>query len=294
MAIQLSEEQKRILQQTIKDKLDQKKGGAGAIGTMVPQNSNYKLEVEPADMFNVLDPNKDDAVNNTYIVVSGVPATYLVSFYWNGDYSIEPVTSPGEGEFKVKVPRALVIAAATGGSITVIYAALGPEGGAEASEPLLLTVKKYIAPVYPKALFTDAKDGVLDLSKLTGPAKITLAAWPGQTIGQKLWLTVLSTPPITVGNWNPLVIDKLGPQNRVITLKNLQEVADGSTLTLKLEISEPGEDGRSPFSESPYIIKKTPDIKSITIDKVTDSKGNPIANGGTTSDTSVTVYGSVS
>lgn len=37
-------------------------------------------KVEPADAFNVLDPNKNSAVDNTYIVIDNIPATYLVSF----------------------------------------------------------------------------------------------------------------------------------------------------------------------------------------------------------------------
>jgi hypothetical protein len=264
-------------------------------GTPSIQATSYpKPKVEPADSFNVLDPNKNNAVDNTYIVIDNIPASFLVSFYWNGDYSIDPVTSDGT-QIRVKVPPELVIAASdtVRQPITVIYAVLGPDDpDSTASDPLQLTVIKYVRPEYPKPVVTEARAGVLDVSALTANAHMTLAAWPGQKVGQKLWLSVVSTPQITLQNWNPLEITTLGSQSRVISLALLQTLTNDSTFTLKLEASFDGGATRFAFSEQSYTIKSAPTVKTVAITSVRDSKGE-VPNGGTTTDTTVTIGGTV-
>ena len=250
-------------------------------------------KVEPADAFNVLDPNKNNAVDNTYIVIDNIPATYLVSFYWDGDYSIEPVTSEG-AQIRVKVPSALVIAAGetVPQPIIVIYSVLNPnEPDGVASEPLQLTVRKYVRPAYPKPVITEAQGTELDVTALTANAHMTLAAWPGQAVGQKLWLSVVSTPQITLQNWNPLNVTTLGAQSRGISKDLLKTLTDGSTFILKLEASFDGGATRFPFSEQAYSIKSVPDVGAIEITKVTDSYGAEIANGGNTQETTVNLTG---
>ncbi|MEX6676605.1 hypothetical protein QWI18_11805 [Pseudomonas sp. W2Oct36] len=219
-------------------------------------------KVEPADAFNVLDPNKNNAVDNTYIVIDNIPATYLVSFYWNDDYSIVPVASVGT-QIRVKVPSALVIAAGETlpQPILVIYSVLNPnEPDGVASEPLPLTVRKYVRPAYPKPVITEAQGTELDVTALTANAHMTLAAWPGQAVGQKLWLSVVSTPQITLQNWNPLNVTTLGAQSRGISKDLLKTLTDGSTFTLKLEASFDGGATRFPFSEQSYTIRSAPAV----------------------------------
>ena len=219
-------------------------------------------KVEPADAFNVLDPNKNNAVDNTYIVIDNIPATYLVSFYWNDDYSIVPVASVGT-QIRVKVPSALVIAAGETlpQPILVIYSVLNPnEPDGVASEPLQLTVRKYVRPAYPKPVITEAQGTELDVTALTANAHMTLAAWTGQAVGQKLWLSVVSTPQITLQNWNPLNVTTLGAQSRGISKDLLKTLNDGSTFTLKLEASFDGGATRFPFSEQAYTIRSGPAV----------------------------------
>jgi hypothetical protein len=255
-------------------------------------------KVEPADAFGVLDPNKNNAVDNTYIVIDNIPAAYLVSFYWNGDYSIEPVTSDGT-QVRVKVPSALVIAAGDTNPqpIIVIYSVLNPdEPEGVASEPLQLTVRKYVRPTYPKPVLTDANSStkILDVSTLTHDANLEVAAWPGQAVGQKLWLSVVSTPQITLQNWNPLNVTALGTQKRVIALAKLKTLENGSTFTLKLEASFDGGATRFPFSEESYTIQAVPVVSAVTITKVTNVAGDvEIPDGGSTTDTSVVIHGTV-
>ena len=268
-------------------------------GTLAVNAVPYpRPKVEPADAFSVLDPNKNNAVDNTYIVINNIPATYLVSFYWNGDYSIEPVTSDGT-EIKVKVPSALVMAAGdtTPQPIIVIYSVLNPnEPDGVASEPLQLTVLKYVRPTYPKPVLTDANSNTktLDVSTLTHDANLEVAAWPGQAVGQKLWLSVVSTPQMTLQNWNPLNVTALGTQKGVIALAKLKTLENGSTLTLKLEASFDGGATRFPFSQESYTIQAVPVVNAVTITKVTNVAGDvDIPNGGSTNETSVIIHGTV-
>jgi hypothetical protein len=255
-------------------------------------------KVEPADAFGVLDPNKNNAVDNTYIVIDNIPATYVVSFYWNGDYSIEPVASEGT-QIRVKVPSALVIAAGDTNPqpIIVIYSVLNPnEPEGVPSEPLQLTVRQYVRPAYPKPVLTDANSSTktLDVSTLTHDANLEVAAWPGQALGQKLWLSVVSTPQITLQNWNPLNVNTLGAQKRVIALAKLKTLENGSTFTLKLEASFDDGATRFPFSEESYTIQAVPVVSAVTITRVTNVAGDvEIPNGGSTTDTSVVIHGTV-
>jgi hypothetical protein len=263
-------------------------GGIGSLASIYPAPS-----VQPVDTFGVLHPDST-GVDNVEIVVDypGMPNNDILSFYWNGDLSIAPMPASTKPT-RVKVPAGLVIAAA-GKTINVIYSVTddaNPNG--IPSDVHLQVIDTYTLPVYPKPVITEAQAGELNVSALIANANMTLAAWPGQSVGQKLWLSVVSTPPITLQNWNPLEITTLGIQSRVISLALLQTLTNASTLTLKLEASFDGGATRFPFSEQSYTIKSAPEVSAVTITRVTGSSGVLIPNGGTTTDTTVTVEGTV-
>jgi len=285
MTTTLTENQRKLLEGSFKD--------AASSKSMI--NASYPSpRVEPVNAFGVLEPDVNDAVNKTYIVVEpAVPAPFLVLFYWNGDTTSIPAETSNGAPIRVKVPAELVIQAADK-RINVIYSVLDPSSSTPVpSDPLSLLVGKYTPPVYPKPVITEASDGVLNVSALTADANLRVADWPQQVAGQKLWLTVISDPPIVLQNkWRPVAVPASGPLSRKLAKARLQTLKDGSTLTLKLEIG-PDEQHLSPFSEASYAVKAVPDITSVTIDRVTDSKGTDIPNGGTTTDTSVTISGSV-
>lgn len=284
MAITLTAQQRKALSASFK----------GALSASMSSNASYQAPtVKPVSRFGVLEPDVGNTVNETYIVIDPAPpASYLVAFYWDGDESMEAEGSIGV-PIQAKVPPALVIAAANR-SITVIYSVLDPAGEDwSASAPLTLAVGKYTAPVYPKPVITQAKDGVLDVEALTADAGLTLAAWPNQTVGQKLWLTLTSDPVITLANkWRPVTVENLGPLTRSLARAQLQNLTHGSTLTLTLEIG-PDEQHLSPFSQESYTIKAQPDVVAVAITSVKDSKGAEIPDNGSTTDTSITVSGTV-
>jgi hypothetical protein len=263
------------------------------------QSASYPApKVEPVNSFGVLEPDINDAVNNTYIVIDPAPtATSVVSFYWNGDETIPLETSDGSS-MRVKVPPALVIAAANT-TITVIYAVVGPDDPqGVASSPLSLVVGKYTEPAYPKPVITQAQAGdpypLLDVSKLTANANVTVQPWPGIAEGQKLWLNAISDPPIKLTKWQGFPITTTSVQSTVIGLAALKTLKDGSALTLELNVAlVVGSDTKTPFPLASYTIKQKSDGYVITINNVVDSNGTFIPNGGTTADTAVTIQGTV-
>lgn len=283
MAITLTAQQRKALSASFKSALP---------GSMSIKASSYQAPtVKPVSRFGVLEPDVGNTVNETYIVIDPAPpASYLVAFYWDGDESMEAEGSIG-APIQAKVPPALVIAAANR-IITVIYSVLDPAGEDwSASAPL--TLKVGAMPVYPAPVITQAKDGVLDVKALTADAGLTLAAWPNQTVGQKLWLTLTSDPVITLANkWRPVTVENLGPLTRNLARAQLQKLTHGSTLTLTLETG-PDEQHLSPFSQESYTIKAQQDVKAVAITSVKDSKGAEIPNNGSTTDTSITVSGTV-
>jgi hypothetical protein len=281
----ITKEQIKVLE----DAANAARSGRASTLSIYPEPS-----VRPVNGFGVLQPDVT-GVDNVQIVVDydGMPNTDVLSFYWNGDTtSIAPVQADTRPKL-VSVPAALVIAAA-GNTINVIYSVTDDANpGGVPSDPHSQVVERYTPPVYPKPVITEAVDGVLDVSKLTANARMTLAAWPGQAVGQKLWLTVTSTPPIEIENWNPLNVTTLGAQARQFSLEKLKTLTDGSTFKLTLQYSPVGSNDKLPFSEASYTIKQEPTAIGIAITSVKDSKGVEIPNGGTTTDTSVTVAGTV-
>ena len=265
-------------------------------GNISTKQSPYTAPtVKPVDIAGVLDPTVNANVVKIVINSSLIRPPQILRFYWDGDTDSIPAVEVGTQPQEIAVPADLVIKSAyEARKIYVAYLVTdddSPEG--EASGVLELPLKKYVVPVYPQPVITEASNGELDVSALTADANLVVAAWAQQAAGQKLWLTVTSNPPIVLQNkWRPVEVPASGPLSRKLAKAQLQTLKDGSTLTLKLEIGA-DEQHLSPFSEVSYAVKAVPDITSITIDRVTDSKGVDIPNGSTTTDTSVTIYGSV-
>ena len=246
-----------------------------------------------------LDPNNGNADKTFIIIPAGVTATSAVTLFWNDKIDARLPAQIADGlEMRIQVPRAMVIEATkTDGTLWVYYMVIGPDDpDGSYSEVLLLPVRRYIPPVYPKPEITQATGPVdarvLDVSALTGNANVTLAEWPGQAIGDKIWLSTVSTPPIQLQNWNPLDVTTLGDQRRVISLNLLKTLTNGSTLTLKLEASLGG-GPREDFSEQSFTVTTELPVKAVDITSVKDSNNVEIPNGGSTTDTIVTVLGKV-
>jgi hypothetical protein len=242
--------------------------------------ANYTApKVEPVNSFGVLQPDINDAVNNTYIVIDPAPtANSVVSFYWNGDYTMPAETSDGS-PMRVKVPPALVIAAANT-TITVIYAVVGPDDPqGVASSPLTLVVGKYTEPAYPKPVITEAQGGELDVTQLKANAHVTVQPWPGIAVGQMLWLNAVSSPPIKLTKWQGFRIPSTGVQSTVIGLTALQTLDHDTDLTLKLEVSFDDGATKKPFPLATYKIinAKDLDLPAPVVKEASGGVLNPMA-----------------
>lgn len=249
--------------------------------------------VTPVNEFGVLHPD-ETGIDNVEIVIDydGMPNNDVLSFYWNGDTTIAPVTADAKPK-KVSVPAHLVIAAARQ-TINVIYLVIDAANpGGVASDVLSLVVEKYTAPVYPAPQITEALDGVLDVSKLMGAATVSVQPWSDIKLTDKLWLDVVTTPPFDYTQWQGTTVNGLGVQTTKLELEKLQELTEGSILKLELSIEREGRPQRIVFPTATYTVKQQRDVKAVTIDDVKDSDGKTIPDGSTTSDTSVTISGTV-
>jgi len=219
--------------------------------------------VQPVDAFGVLHPDTT-GVDNVEIVVDydGMPNNDILRFYWNGDLSIPAAVADTKPK-RVSVPAALVIAAANK-TIYVIYSVIddnNPDG--VPSDIHTLLIDKYTPPVYPPPVITEAVNGVLDVGALTKNATVTVAAWPGIAVGQKIWLSMVSTPPVKLTNWVGFPIVNTGAQSTTISLNKLKTLLDGSTIELHFEVSFDGGLTRVPFPTTTYTIKQ---VDELTID----------------------------
>ncbi|MGV8917627.1 MAG: hypothetical protein ACOH2R_07485 [Pseudomonas sp.] len=263
---------------------------AAATGGIKSRASIYpEPTVEPVNAFGVLQPDVT-GIDNVFIVVSyeKMPNNDTIFCYWDGDTtSIAPVTADTKPK-RIPVPDALVIAA-SGKTINVIYSVIDDANpGGVPSDVHTQVIERYTPPVYPPPVITEAQGGVLDVGALTRNANVTVAAWPGIAVGQRIWLSMTSTPPVTLTKWVGFAITSTGIQTTTISLDKLHTINDGSTIVLLLEVSFDGVT-RTPFPTQTYTVKQTPLIAP-TITSITDSKGEVPADG-TTFDTSVTLTG---
>jgi len=123
------------------------------------------------------------------------------------------------------------------------------------SDVHLQVIEKYTPPVYPPPVITEAVNGVLDVGALTKNATVTVAAWPGIAVGQKIWLSMVSTPPVTLTKWVGFPITNTGAQSTTISLDKLKTLVDGSTIELHFEVSFDGGVTKVPFPVSTYTVK---------------------------------------
>ncbi|MGV8917626.1 MAG: hypothetical protein ACOH2R_07480 [Pseudomonas sp.] len=265
---------------------------AAATGGIKSRASIYpEPTVEPVNAFGVLQPDVT-GIDNVFIVVSyeKMPNNDTIFCYWDGDTtSIAPVTADTKPK-RIPVPDALVIAA-SGKTINVIYSVIDDANpGGVPSDVHTQVIERYTPPVYPPPVITEAQGGVLDVGALTRNANVTVAAWPGIAVGQRIWLSMTSTPPVTLTKWVGFAITNIGTQATTISLEKLKTLVDGSSIVLHLEVSSDGGVTRVSFPTQTYTIRQVLLVAPI-ITSIKDANGVDIPNGGTTAQTQVTLEG---
>ncbi|MFJ3483635.1 hypothetical protein ACIPL1_09660 [Pseudomonas sp. NPDC090202] len=179
------------------------------------------------------------------------------------------------------------------GSELLLLVEVSLDGTTRTPFPVATYTIKNVALDYPKPVITEAVADVLDISKLTADANVTVAAWPGIISGEKIWLTVTSDPPYGATFWNGGAIVGNGAQATTLDLARLKTLNDGSELSLLVEVSLDGIN-RVPFPVKTYSIRTTPQVgKIVTITTVEGADGVEIPSGGSTAYTRVTLTGTV-
>lgn len=235
-----------------------------------------------------LDPILGSAGVHVEVAYASMNASDIIGLSFNGNDSFPPLNGSAFGKVTFDVPVSNV-AAAIGKTVQVIYAVVRPDGTV-LSDVLDLTVTPIPVGQMPAPQITQASGGNLDVNALTADADLTVAPWPLIATGQRLWLRLEGSSSLDLPAWQGFAITTTGPQATKVPLSYLQGLDNGSALRLVLEVSFDNGVTRQPFPITTLNILSGP--TSISIDRVTDSKGD-IPNGGTTTDTSVTIYGSV-
>jgi hypothetical protein len=212
-----------------------------------------------------------------------------IALSWNGIATYPAKYGSVFGSVTFDIPMADV-AAAIGKTIQVVYSVVRPDGPLR-SDILTLTVSTIPPGQMPTPQIIQAVAGVLNVTALTADADLTCAVWPLIAAGQKLWLTLDGSTGPDPAPWVAFPITSAGPQSVKIPLAYLQGLTDASTLRLILEVSFDNGVTRQPFPIGTVTIKAA--ATSIAITAVRDSQNTLVPDGGTTTDTTVTLYGTV-
>ncbi|WP_296178830.1 hypothetical protein [Pseudomonas sp. UBA1879] len=215
----------------------------------------------------------------------------IIGLSFNGNDTFDEQNGSMFGKVTFAVPVEDVVKA-IGKTVDVVYAVVRP-AGTSISQYLKLTVTPIPENQLAGPQIAQASGGTLDVTALTADADVTVSAWPLIAVGQRLWLKLEGSTTLDLPAWQGYAITSTGVQSTKIPQSFLKGLTDGSSLKLVLEVSFDGGTTRQAFPLTTYAITAVPPITSVTIDRVTDSKGFDIPNGGTTTDTSVTIYGSV-
>ncbi len=213
----------------------------------------------------------------------------IIGLSFNGDDTAAQQNG-SESTVTFNVPVANV-AAAVGKTVQVIYAVKRPNG-ISLSEFLYLVVSPIPAAQLNAPKITQASGNELDITALTVDADLTVDAWPLIMPGQRLWLQLEGSDDLDLPAWQGFPITSTGTQSTKVPLSYLKGLDNGTPLKLVLEVSFDNGTTRQAFPITTYTIKQEPEVISVAITSVRDSKGE-VSNGGSTTDTTVTVAGIV-
>lgn len=258
------------------------------------QNPEFpKPKVDVAASGDILDPTLGLTGVDVIVSYPTMVTSDIIGLSFNGDDSFETLNGSLFQKVTFKVSAAQ-IAAAVGKTIQVIYAVVRP-AGVVLSEILDLTVSSIPAQQLKPPRITEASSaGELDVSSLTEDAKVTVEPWPLIMAGQQLWLRLEGSSNLDLPTWQGYPISSPNAQTTTIPLDYLKTLADGSELTLVLQVSFDGGKTRQAFPLQPYTVKTVPTVSAVKITKVTNVAGDvDIPNGGSTTETSVVIHGTV-
>jgi len=151
----------------------------------------------------------------------------------------------------------------------------------------------------PTPIIPQASGNKIDLDTFAGNATVTVAPWPLIAVAQKIWLEVHG---IVGGQARTISLRTASPVssgevtaglNVSLARTELEVLDDNSTVTVAVSVSFDGSSNPSDavlFPQREYTLAKVPAVVP-NITTVLDSRGNAVANGGYTPDTTLTLSG---
>lgn len=262
-----------------------------ARGASARQNSDFpKPKVQEAPT-GTLDPTMGSGGVKVEVAYPSMITSDIIGLSFNGDDTFTALPGSVFGTVTFSVP-VTDVASAIGKTVQVIYAVVRPDG-TSLSEFLDLIVTPIPASQLMAPHITQASGPELDATALTADADLTVEPWPLIGVGQRLWLHLDGSADLDLPAWQGFAITTTGTQSTKVPLSYIKSLDNDSPLTLVLEVSFDNGVTRQAFPLTTYTVKQEPDVKAIAITSVKDSKGVEIPNGGTTTDTSVTITGTV-
>lgn len=259
--------------------------------TSTLQNPSFPAPTVTQAPAGILDPLLGSGGVQVEVTYPSMVTSDIIGLSFNGDETLPPVNGSifQKVTFNVQVAN---VAASIGKTVPVLYAVIRPNG-TTISETLSLQVQPIPAAQLPAPQISQAVGAELNVSGLTADADVTVAAWPLMLAGQRLWLRLEGSNNLDLPAWQAFPITGTGPQTAKVPLSYLQGLADASTLRLILEVSFDNGATRQAFPVTSYAISNVPAVVTATITNVKDSKGITIPDKGSTTDTSVTIEGTV-
>jgi hypothetical protein len=255
------------------------------------QQNTFPAPTVPEAPTGTLNPTLGTSGIHVEVVYPGMTVSDIIGLSFNGNDRFEAQNGSMFGKVTFDVPMTDV-ATAIGKTVDVIYAVVRPAGTSISS-----ALKLIVTPIPESQLAgprIDPSDGgVIDVSALTVDADVSVAAWPLIATEQRIWLKLEGSTVLDLPAWQGFPITSTGDQSTKIPLSYLKSLADGSSLKLVFEVSFDGGATRQAFPLTTYTIKALPELKSITIDKVTNSMGELIPDKESTTDPNITIYGSL-
>ncbi|KVO19011.1 hypothetical protein WJ73_05185 [Burkholderia ubonensis] len=268
-------------------------------------------EIEEASG-STLDPTAARGALTAVVNYAGSQPADEIQVTWTGNG--ESGSTQSEWIAVGSVPRQVpldhsVVAFNLGRTVTVAYEVRRAGQSLGTSEPPLTLSVQHLdtspdGPL-PTPQLREAVGDELDLDTIVDQGHVTVTPpWPLIAVGQRFWLDLEGAKadgsPHSYAQANGVLVNAQhvanGLTNRQVPKSYFDELGHATALRLVFKVAFDG--ANSPDTAVAFPVRtltvRALEIVTPTIDAVTDPAGNPIPNGGTTVETSVTLTGTAS
>ncbi|MDH0649033.1 hypothetical protein N5D48_17660 [Pseudomonas sp. GD03858] len=206
----------------------------------------------------VLDPI--DAAKGATVKVAypKIQPDHQITMKWGTQPDTAPKSGIGDAvDFNVS-PQ--VVLDSLGSTLPVSYTVTLPDGQAQISSELALTVKALDMTRMPTPQVPEAQDETLDLDSFEGDAHVQVDPWPLIVAGQRYWIRASGVLEDGSPHKFPVrlagVVDDIGVENGLLVpllRSELQRLQEGSRLTIVLRVAFDGVNDEQRAQEFPQL-----------------------------------------